>query len=408
MNSKRKKKMMAATMALASIVSAKSKINAALKADTQIEKKSNIATLNAKKSGKSLAPVFWSLGTIAAAALGGYLIYNFTNKNGKNPSDEQDPAEIGVDNTSNGSNTKKNQPKVQKKIWEEDPHGIIKFIKWYGGEEYPLGSCIRNSILNMFLNPAFIGEIDNFIKENDENLNEEGDKDLKKGLLCFKSLWEATRVTESQNHKQIDVRPPKNFFNYDDDENKCLIDAYYHTDGIYYSLSKANPKLFGNYNSLETAAKNDNDKGALHPSLLTISSSRIVKSTKNLDNSGYKLKNIMHDVKGNFDETEYFIGGCTLRVNDNHSVYAHFLYDENYKLSRVIIQDPNSFSNNNKDSYLREIDIKNMNGMLSGDKVAGWKIDKDVFMIRKDKFEQYKYYWSNKSLPREGIRKSSI
>ena len=85
MNSKRKKKMMAATMALASIVSAKSKINAALKADTQIEKKSNIATLNAKKSGKSLAPVFWSLGTIAAAALGGYLIYNFTNKNGKNP-----------------------------------------------------------------------------------------------------------------------------------------------------------------------------------------------------------------------------------------------------------------------------------------------------------------------------------
>ena len=395
--------MIAATMALASIVSAKSKINAALKADAQIGKNFTTA-INTKKSGKSFAPIFWGVGgTIAAAALSGYLIHYFTNKNGKNPGDEQNLTDTKINI--------ENKPKVQKKIWEEDPHGIIKFIKWYGGEEYPLGSCIRNSILNMFLNPAFIGEIDNFIKENDENLNEEGDKDLKKELLCFKSLWESTRVTESQNHKQIDVKPPENFWNYDNDKNKYLINAYYFPDSIYRSLNGIKPELFGNYKSLEEAAakaaKNDNDKDKLHPPLLTISSNRIVKSKKNLD-SGYKLKNIMHDVKGNFDETEYFIGGCTLRVNGSHSVYAHFLYNESYKLSRVIIQDPNSFSNNNKDSYLREIDIVNMNKMLSGENVNGWKIDADVFMIRKDKFEQHKYYWSDKSLPREGIRKSSI
>ena len=42
MNSKRKKKTMAATMALASIVSAKSKINAALNGDIQIGKKSRV------------------------------------------------------------------------------------------------------------------------------------------------------------------------------------------------------------------------------------------------------------------------------------------------------------------------------------------------------------------------------
>ncbi len=184
--------MMAATMALASIVSAKSKINAALNGDTQIEKKSNIAALNVKKSGKSLAPVFWSLGIIASAALGGYLIYNFKNKNGKNPSDEQDPAEIGVDNTSNGSNNKKNQPKVQKKIWEEDPHGIIKFITWYGGQDHWGGSCIVNSNLNMLLNPVLIELLDKEEKNGNDKLSPYwGPK-----IPILKEIWELSKKHE--------------------------------------------------------------------------------------------------------------------------------------------------------------------------------------------------------------------
>ena len=74
MNSKRKK-ILAATMALTSIALGKTKINAALNSNAQIEKIFNITPLNLKKSGKSFAPVFGFLVGIFLLSLGGGLIY---------------------------------------------------------------------------------------------------------------------------------------------------------------------------------------------------------------------------------------------------------------------------------------------------------------------------------------------
>ena len=204
---------MAATMALASIVSAKSKINAALKADAQIGKNFTTA-INTKKSGKSFAPIFWGVGgTIAAAALSGYLIHYFTNKNGKNPGDEQNLTDTKINI--------ENKPKVQKKIWEEDPHGIIKFITWYGGPRHNRGTCIENSYLNMLLNPVFVEEIQNLIDKKEELIKsigapetEEAKQNAKEAgwfidkSNVFKDIWDSRK-----NHEFIKSLNPQDNYN---------------------------------------------------------------------------------------------------------------------------------------------------------------------------------------------------
>ena len=367
MNSKRKKKMMAATMALASIVSAKSKINAALNGDIQIGKKSSIAALNVKKSGKSLAPVFWSLGTIAAAALGGYLIYNFTNKNGKNPSDEQNPAEIGVDNTSNGSNTKKNQPKVQKKIWEEDPHGIIKFITWYGGNDHPGGSCIVNSNLNMLLNPVLMELLD---KEEKNSNNKLSLPYWTPKIPILKKIWEL-----SKKHEFIKAENPQHRTEFDR--------VYFGAEGIMAALASDFPHIMGTYDSI-SKGKNNEEK---NPPLIFYNRKL---ENPDLDKASYK-----------FGNRSYFVGSVTLR-GPGHTVFAHLLYsDDGKELKRVIIQDPNGSNNNRKDWYVKEMPVEEMKKLLDNidnenKKYKGYSIN-NLLMVQDEKFNENPY-WKNGSL----------
>ena len=379
MNSRKKKKMMAATMALASIVSAKSKINAALKADAQIGKNFTTA-INTKKSGKSFAPIFWGVGgTIAAAALSGYLIHYFTNKNGKNPGDEQDPAEIGVDNGSNGSNTKKNQPKVQKKIWEEDPHGIIKFITWYGAPRHIRGTCIENSYLNMLLNPVFVEEIQNLINEKEKLIKiigepgtEEATQNAKEAgwfidkSNVFKDIWDSRK-----NHDFIQSLNPQ------DNYNNKICDKPQEYIGNFSSLYFDPTTYYGNFKNYEKKINGGNNSNSM------------------------KIENRYEDNEG------YIIGGVMLRINEGHSVYAHLLYDKNKNLSRVIIQNPNSSNNNIKENYVKEMDVNFMKELLEIEKKnkldfgkghKGFRID-NFLMIKEEKFDQYKDYWSDESLP---------
>ena len=368
MNSKRKK-ILATTMALTSIALGKTKINAALNSNAQIEKISNITPLNLKKSGKSFAPVFWSLSTIAAAALGGYLIYNFTNKNGKNPSDEQNPAEIGVDNTSNGSNAKKNQPKVQKKIWEEDPHGIIKFITWYGGQDHWNGSCIVNSNLNMLLNPVLMELLDKEEKNGNDKLSSPY-WTLKIPIL--KTIWGL-----SKKHEFIKAENPRHRTEFDR--------VYFGAEGIMAALASDFPHIMGTFVSISKGTNNE----VKNPPL--ISYDRNLENP-DLDKASYKLPG----------GSSYFVGSVTLRC-PGHTVFAHLLYsDDGKELKRVIIQNPNSSSNNRKDWYVNEMPVEEMKKLLDNidnenKKYKGYSIN-NLLMIRDDKFNESQY-WKNSSLP---------
>lgn len=380
MNSKRKKKMIAATMALASIVSAKSKINAALKADAQIGKNFTTA-INTKKSGKSFAPIFWGVGgTIAAAALSGYLIHYFTNKNGKNPGDEQNLTDTKINI--------KNKPKVQKKIWEEDPHGIIKFITWYGGPRHNRGTCIENSYLNMLLNPVFVEEIQNLIDKKEELIKiigapgtEEAKQNAKEAgwfidkSNVFKDIWDSRK-----NHEFIKSLNPQ------DNYNNKICDKPQEYIGNFSSLYFDPATYYGNFKNYEKKINGGNNSNSM------------------------KIENRYEDNEG------YIIGGVVLRINEGHSVYAHLLYDKNKNLSRVIIQNPNDSNNNVKEKYVKEMDVNFMKELLEieknkklefGKNHKGFRID-NFLMIKEEKFDQYKDYWSDESLPREGIRKSQI
>lgn len=380
MNSKRKKKMMAATMALASIVSAKSKINAALKADAQIGKNFTTA-INTRKSGKSFAPIFWGVGgTIAAAALSGYLIHYFTNKNGKSPGDEQNLTDTKINI--------KNKPKVQKKIWEEDPHGIIKFITWYGGSRHNRGTCIENSYLNMLLNPVFVEEIQNLIDKKEELIKiigalgtEEAKQNAKEAgwfidkSNVFKDIWDSRK-----NHEFIKSLNPQ------DNYNNKICDKPQEYIGNFSSLYFDPATYYGNFKNYEKKINGGNNSNSM------------------------KIENRYEDNEG------YIIGGVVLRINEGHSIYAHLLYDKNKNLSRVIIQNPNGSNNNIKENYVKEMDVNFMKELLEieknkkiefGKNHKGFRID-NFLMIKEEKFDQYKDYWSDESLPREGIQKSSI
>ena len=96
-----------------------------------------------------------------------------------------------------------------------------------------------------------------------------------------------------------------------------------------------------------------------------------------------------------------------MRINEGHSVYAHLLYDKNKNLSRVIIQNPNSSNNNIKENYVKEMDVNFMKELLEIEKKnkldfgkghKGFRID-NFLMIKEEKFDQYKDYWSDESLP---------
>ena len=360
MNSKRKKKMMAATMALASIVSAKSKINAALKADAQIGKNFTTA-INTKKSGKSFAPIFWGVGgTIAAAALSGYLIHYFTNKNGKNPGDEQNLTDTKINI--------KNKPKVQKKIWEEDPHGIIKFITWYGGQDHWGGSCIVNSNLNMLLNPVLTELLDKEEKNGNDKLSSPY-WTLKIPIL--KKIWEL-----SKKHEFIKAENPQHRTEFDR--------VYFGAEGIMAALASDFPHIMGTYDSI-SKGKNNEEK---NPPLIFYNRKL---ENPDLGKASYKLPG----------GSSYFVGSVTLRC-PGHTVFAHLLYSDDGELKRVIIQNPNSSSNNRKDWYVNEMPVEEMKKLLDNidnenKKYKGYSIN-NLLMIRDDKFNESQY-WKNSSLP---------
>lgn len=353
--------MMAATMALASIVSAKSKINAALNGDTQIEKKSNIAALNVKKSGKSLAPVFWSLGIIASAALGGYLIYNFTNKNGKNPSDEQNLTDTKINI--------KNQPKVQKKIWENDPHGIIKFITWYGGQDHLGGSCIVNSNLNMLLNPVLTELLD---KEENNGNDKLSSPYWEPKIPILKKIWEL-----SKKHEFIKAENPQHRTEFDR--------VYFGAEDIMAALASDFPHIMGVYNSI-IKGKNNEEK---NPPLIFYD--RKLENPDS-DKASYKLPG----------GSSYFVGSVILH-SPGHTVFAHLLYsDDGKELKRVIIQNPNGGNNDRKDWYVKEMPVEEMKKLLNNinNEDVTYKHYRihNLLMIRNDKFDNSQY-WKNSSLP---------
>ena len=119
------------------------------------------------------------------------------------------------------------------------------------------------------------------------------------------------------------------------------------------------------------------------------------------NSNSMKIENRYEDNEG------YIIGGVVLRINEGHSVYAHLLYDKNKNLSRVIIQNPNSSNNNIKENYVKEMDVNFMKELLEIEKKnkldfgkghKGFRID-NFLMIKEEKFDQYKDYWSDESLP---------
>ena len=425
MNSRRRK-IMAASLAFMSIISAKSKINA--NDNKQITKNYDITKLNVKNSGKkSLAPLFWSFGTIAAITVGGGLIYHFTkNKDDKNSSGEQNPTEINDTDNNGNINQNASKPKIQKKIWEHDPEGIIKFLTWYSSN---LGTCIKNSCFNMFLNPVFMESINNYLNkyrdaydsreeygkeyeehkekcyscQNDYNTLHDKYKcqefkkfkslDLYAEVSAIKDIWDTTRCA-SQGHEYININPTN--------EGDPFYDVYNSPDSFYKDLNGISPDLFGNMTSVEKGAK-ENKPELSTPKLLMVSGGSL-KPSNNVGKHRKSDEFTCYELNGQ----DYFVSGVVLRIREGHSVYAHLLYNKNNELSRVIIQDANGLHNNNKSGYVYEISVDKMKEMLKGEIVGGWRLYDFALLVRKDKFEEHKKFWDEDSLPKFDKNKNVI
>lgn len=391
MSSKRKKKMAAAVMAFTSVFGAKNS-NAAPKAgSTAILENSGVQSLprsennNKKYSEKSQntsnAPLIasTSLLTLLASGLIAYAAYSDNKK-------------MDTDNTDDNKSKKHNNPgdilkkKDAKKVWENDPERIIKFITWYGGNDYPPGTCILNSYLNILLNPVLIEEINKLSNATNDSWFLSRFQNLKK-------IWD-----QSENHEFIKAEDPQHRTNFDN--------LYFGGDQLFAMYFPNNfPESFGTlggYGTIAKAMENHVEKNKCPPLVFCHLAERYNDSLnsrpesvlKNPDSNkaSYKLPN----------GRSYFVGGAILTCG-GHTVFAHLLYDDGgTKLERVIVQDPNSSSNDNPDYYVREMQVENMQQLFVVNKdneeseYNGYHIER-LLMVRDDKFAESKY-WKNSSL----------